>query len=98
MVKYHIHLNPTPFLCNSYVKNKCHKLVKSSVTSILEFCVLCSTTSRLVKEVCSTGHDLEKKYTRQNTVITREVPAKIRVRFKHSFHKSLTQLDQKVGK
>jgi hypothetical protein len=49
---------------------------------------------RLVKKVRSTGSFLDKKYTRQNAVLTEETLDEIGARLEHSPRKSLTQLPQ----
>jgi hypothetical protein len=55
-----------------------------------------STILRLVKKVHSTGSFLDKKYTRQNAVLTEETPDKIGARLEHSPHKSLARLAQQA--
>jgi hypothetical protein len=79
------------------VRNKFYKFCKS------EFChkyhkyhgirVLASSAiSKLVKKVSSTESFLDKKYTRQNTVLSEEMLA----RLVHSPHKSLAQSAKQV--
>jgi hypothetical protein len=49
-----------------------------------------------VKKVRSTGSFLDKKYTRQNAVLTEETPDEIGARLEHSLRKSLARLAQQA--
>jgi hypothetical protein len=55
-----------------------------------------STILRLVKKVHSTGSFLDKKYTRQNAVLTEETHDEIGARLEHSPRKSLVRLAQQA--
>jgi hypothetical protein len=55
-----------------------------------------STILRLVKKVRSTGSFLDKKYTRQNAVLTDETLDEIGARLEHSPRKSLARLAQQA--
>jgi hypothetical protein len=50
----------------------------------------------LAKKVRSTGSFLDKKYTRQNAVLTKETPDEIGARLEHSPRKSLARLAQQA--
>jgi hypothetical protein len=86
------------FLYDSYVKKKSYKLCKR------RFChrypgvriPASSTILRLVKKVCSIGSFLDKKYTRQNAVLTEEMLDKIGARLEYSPRKSLARLAQQA--
>jgi hypothetical protein len=96
MVKYTLEMRI--FLYDSYVKKKSYKSCKRRFrrrypgvripASLMIF--------RLVKKVRSTGSFLDKKYTRQNAVLTEETLDEIRVRLKHSPRKSLARLAQQA--
>jgi hypothetical protein len=49
-----------------------------------------------VKKVCSTGSFLDKKYTRQNAVLTKETLDETGARLEHSPRKSLARLAQQA--
>jgi hypothetical protein len=55
-----------------------------------------STILSLVKKVRSTGSFLDKKYTRQNAVLTEETPDEIGARLEYSPRKSLAWLAQQA--
>jgi hypothetical protein len=96
MVKYK--LEQRIFLYNSYVKKESCKSCKR------RFChrypgvrtPASSTILRLVKKVRSTGSLLDKKYTRQNAVLTEETLDETGARLEHSPRKSLAQLAQQA--
>jgi hypothetical protein len=50
----------------------------------------------LVEKVRSTGSFLDKKYTRQNAVLTKETPDRTGARLEHSPRKSLARLAQQA--
>jgi hypothetical protein len=96
MVKYT--LEQQIFLYDSYVKKKSYRSCKR------RFChrypdvriPASSTILRLVKKVRSSRSFLDKKYTRQNAVLTEEMLDEIGARLEHSPCKSLAQLAQQV--
>jgi DNA-binding MurR/RpiR family transcriptional regulator len=49
-----------------------------------------------VKKVCSNGSFLDKKHTRQNAMLTKEMLDKIGARLEHSPRKSLARLAQQA--
>jgi hypothetical protein len=73
MVKYT--LKHLIFLYNSYVKKKSYKLCKRRFRHRYPGVRIpaSATILRLVKKVRSTGSFLDKKYTRQNAVLTKEM-------------------------
>jgi hypothetical protein len=89
MVKYT--LEQWIFLYDSYVKKKSYKSCKRRVHHRYPGVRIpaSSTILRLVKKVRSTGSFLDKKYTRQNAVLTKETLDEIEARLEHLPHKSL---------
>jgi hypothetical protein len=96
MVKYT--LEQQIFLCDSYVKKKFYKSWKRRFRHRYPGVRIppSSTILRLVKKVRSTGSFLDKKYTRQNAVLTEETLDKIGARLEHSPRKSLARLAQQA--
>jgi hypothetical protein len=94
MVKYT--LEQRILLYDSYVKKKSYKSCKRRFCHRYPgVCIPASSTIlRLVKKVCSTGSFLDKKYTRQNAVLSEETLDEIGARLEHSPHKSLARLAQ----
>jgi transposase len=96
MVKYT--LEQRIFLYDSYVKKKsnksCSRRFRRRYPGVR--IAASSTILRLVKKVRSTGSFLDKKYTRQNAVLTEETLDEIRTRLEHSPRKSLAQLAQQA--
>jgi hypothetical protein len=96
MVKYT--LEQRIFLYNSYVKKKSYKSCKR------RFChrhpgvrtAASSTILKLVKKVHLTGSFFDKKYTRQNALLTEETLDETGARLERSPHKSLAQLAQQA--
>jgi hypothetical protein len=91
MVKY------TPeqriFLYNSYVKRNPRRFCRRYPGVRIP---ASSMILRLVKKVRSTGSFLDKKYIRQNAVLTEETPDETGARLEHSPHKSLARLTQQA--
>jgi hypothetical protein len=83
MVKYT--LEQWIFLYDSYVKNKSYELCKRRFHR--EYAGVrvpaSSTNFELVRKVRPTGYFLEKKYSRQNAVLTDEMLDKIGARLEH---------------
>jgi hypothetical protein len=96
MVKYT--LEQRIFLYDSYVKKKSYKSCKRRFHCRYPGVRIpaSSTILRLEKKVRSTGSFLDKKYTRQNAVLTEEMLDKIGARLEHSPRKSLAQLAQQA--
>jgi transposase len=86
------------FLYDSDVKNKSYKSCKRRFHRRYPGVRIpaSSTILRLVKKVRSTGSFLDKKYTRQNAVLTDETLDEIGARLEHSPRKSLTRLAQQA--
>jgi hypothetical protein len=84
------------FLCDSYMENKFYK-------SCERFCyeyhgVLSSSfvdSFQINEKICSTGSFLDKRYTRQNAMLTVEILDESGARLERLPHKSLAQLAQK---
>jgi hypothetical protein len=96
MVKYT--LEQRIFLYDSYVKKKSCKSGKRRFRRRYPgVCIPASSTIlRLVKTVRSTGSFLDKKYTRQNAVLTEETLDEIGSRLEHSPRKSPARLAQQA--
>jgi hypothetical protein len=96
MVKYT--LEQRIFLYDSYVKKKSYESCKRKFRRRYPGVRIpaSSTILRLVKKVRSTGSLLDKKYTRQNAVLTEETLDKIGARLEHSPRKSLARLAQEA--
>jgi hypothetical protein len=97
MVKYT--LEERIFLYDSHVKNKSYKACKRRFRRRYPGVRIpaSSTILRLVKKVVrSTGYFLDKKYTRQNAVLTEETLDEIGARLEHSPRKSLARLSQQA--
>jgi hypothetical protein len=91
MVKYT--LEQQIFLYDSYVKKKSYKSCKRFRRRYPGVCIpVSSTILGLVKKVRSTGAFLDKKYTRQNDVLTEETLDEIGATLEHSPHNSLARL------
>jgi nitrogen-specific signal transduction histidine kinase len=86
------------FFYDSYVKKKSYKSSKRRFRrGYLGVLISASSTIlRLVKKVRSTGSFLDKKYTRQNTVLTEETLDETGARLEHSPRKSLARLAQQA--
>jgi hypothetical protein len=86
------------FLYDSYVKKKSYKLCTRRFRRRYPGVHIPATSTilRLVKIVHSTGSFLDKKYIRQNAVLTEELPDKTGARLEHSPRKSLVQLAQQT--
>jgi transposase len=82
------------FLYDSYVKKKSYKSCERRFRCRYPGIRIptSSTILRLVKKVRSTGSFLDKKYTRQNAVLTEETLDEIGSRLEHSPCKSLARL------
>jgi hypothetical protein len=89
MVKYT--LEQRIFLYDGYVKKKSYKSYKRRFHHRYPGVRIpaSSTILRLVKKVCSTGSLLDKKYTRQNAVLTEETLDETGAKLEHSPSKSL---------
>jgi hypothetical protein len=96
MVKYT--LEQRFFLFDSYVKKKSYKSCKRRFRRRYPGVRIpdSSTILRFVKKVLSTGSFLDKKYTRQNAVLTEETLDEIGARLEHSPLKSLARLAQQA--
>jgi inhibitor of nuclear factor kappa-B kinase subunit alpha len=96
MMKYT--LEQRIFLYDSYVKRKSYKSCKRRFLRKYPGVRVpaSSTIFKLVKKVRSTGSVLDKKYSRQNAVLTEEVLDEIGARLEHSPPKSLARLAQEV--
>jgi hypothetical protein len=96
MVKYT--LEQQIFLYDSYMKKKCYKSCKRRFRCWDPGVRIpaSSTILILVKKVHSTGSFLDKKYTRQNAVLTEETLDEIGARLEHSPCKSLARLAQQA--
>jgi hypothetical protein len=86
------------FPYDSYVKRKSYKSCKRRFRHRYPgVCIPASSTIlRLVKKVCSTGSFLDKKYTRQNAVLTKKTIDEIGARLEHSPRKSLARSAQQA--
>jgi hypothetical protein len=96
MVKYT--LEQWIFLYDSYVKKKSYKSCERRFRRrhpAVRIPAL-STILRLVKKVRSSGSFLDKKYTRQNAVLTEETLDEVGARLEHSPRKSLARLAQQA--
>jgi hypothetical protein len=96
MVKYT--LEQRIFLYDSHVKKKSYKSCKRRFRRRYPGVLIpaSSTILRLVKKVRSTGSFLDKKCTRQNSVLTEETLDETGARLEHSPQKSLARLAQQV--
>jgi hypothetical protein len=96
MVKYT--LEQQIFLYDSYVKKKSYKSCKRRFRRRYPGVRIpaSSTILRLVKKVPSTGPFLDKKYTRQNAVLTEETLDEIGAALERSPSKSLARLAQQA--
>jgi hypothetical protein len=93
MVKYT--LERRIFLYDSYVKNKsCKSRFHHRYPGVR--IPASSAILRLVKKVHSTGSFLDRKYTRQNAVLTEETLDEIEAKLEHSPRKSLARLAQQA--
>jgi hypothetical protein len=94
MVKYT--LEQRIFLYDSYVKKKSYKSCKGKFRRRYPGVHIpaSSTIFRLVKKVRSTWVFSDKKYTRQNAVLTEETLDETGTRLEHSPRKSLARLAQ----
>jgi hypothetical protein len=86
------------FLYDSYVKKKSYKSCKRRFHRRYPgVCIPASSAIlRLVKKVRSAGSFVNKKYTRQNAMLTEETLDEIGARLEHSPRKSLARLDQQA--
>jgi hypothetical protein len=96
MVKYT--LEQRIFLYDSYVKNKSYKSCKTRFRRRYPGVRIPASSAilRLVKKVRSTGSFLDKKYTRQNAVLTEETFDEIGARLEHLPCKFLARLAQQA--
>jgi hypothetical protein len=96
MVKYT--LEQRIFLYASYVKKKFYESCKRRFRCRYPGVRIpaASAILRLVKKVRSTGSFLDKKYTRQNAVLTEEALDEIGARLENSPRKSLARLAQQA--
>jgi hypothetical protein len=96
MVKYT--LEQRIFLYDSHVKKKSYKSCRRRFHHRYPGVRIpaSSTILRLVRKVLSAGCFVDKKYTRQNAVLTEETLDEIGARLEHSPHKSLAQFAQQA--
>jgi hypothetical protein len=82
MVKYA--LEQRIFLCDNYVKKKSYSVKEGFTIGILVFVSQLYQRFSDSWKVRSTGSFLDKKYTRQNAVLTEETLDEIGARLEHS--------------
>jgi hypothetical protein len=96
MVKYT--LEQQILLYDSHVKKKfyksCKRMFRRRYLGVRS--PASSTILRLAKKVRSSGSFLDKKYTRQNAMLTEEMLDEIGASLEHSPRKSLTRLAQQA--
>jgi hypothetical protein len=96
MVKYA--LEQRIFLYDNYMKKKSYKACRSRFRRRYPGVRIpaSSTILRLVRKVRSTGSFVDKKYARQNAVLTEETLGEVGARLEHSPRKSQARLAQQA--